>query len=131
MATKFTVTLPDGTTGKRTSASRTYTHVVAVADSVSTRLVQLADRIELAELRLAQVAADSELSLVRMAELVEYWRGVLTECRATELELAERSGDEPASWGVLTWCGRLDLADKAARSAVRYHGFVRVIPVNA
>jgi hypothetical protein len=123
MATKFTVSLPDGTQGKRTSASRTYTHAVAVAHSVAELRDLYADEIRHYQSRLAEVQGGSRNA--------DEYAARIASAQEKLAALEDRPADAPANWGVWGWAGRADLAEKTARQALQAYRFVQVLPVDA
>lgn len=139
--TTFTVTLPDGTPAKRTSENRTYTHAIAVCDTVGHRLgktrEELASQEKMtASYRAVVAAGEVEARYARTLTLADYERFVVNgEAREATLReaiaaLEARPADEELGWGVSGWAGRPDLAEKAARSAAKWSPLVRVIPVD-
>lgn len=98
--TTYTVTLPDGTTATR-KTHRTYTHIVAWCDTTETQAALWQKRLDY---QIECGHTDGDYANV---------------CRA---ELAKITGD---IWRVIHWCGRPDLAYKAADKNADYV----VIPV--
>ena len=136
----FTAQLPDGTTAKRTSENRTYTHAIAVCDTVGHLLgkkrEELASQEKMTESYRVVVASGSPEARYKSLTLADYEDFVVNgEKREAQLreaiaQLEARPADEELGWGGSGGAGRPDLAEKAARQAAKWSPLVRVIPVD-
>jgi hypothetical protein len=111
---KLTATLPDGTIATRTTA-RTYTHIIACArDNAAERAERLAKAQQI------QKWADNPTLTWDQADADRF-----------QAE-AEAIPTEGVTWFAADWCGRPDLAAKAAakREATGYWAGVRIVEVD-
>lgn len=117
MSTKQTlrVTLPDGEIATRKSA-RTYTHAILVRSDLEREAAQAAEAIA----QLDAYVADGHWTQEERDRSV-----------ARREEDLERNRRQP--WGVLAWCGRLELAQKRLDEARRDGTWaeVRLVEVDA
>lgn len=131
MTNRHTATLPDGRIATRTSKSRTYTHVIAVADTA------------------AQAAADRRSSAAWSTRSADHHEGTEPSRYSTAEQIAQRVADYRAAaanaiaeaeryeampdqgaavnWCAMTWCGRPDLARAAARRLSGPGRYVEII----
>ena len=141
---RHSVTLPNGQTATRNSKTRVYSHAIAV-DGITCRRFSHGSRgnarirgmRNTAYARDCQRRADEMDALVVKAgftldtrvtpEVIRALLAIANEGQRTQIEfyagaltLARVDG-----WGALTWCGRADLAEKAARTA-EADGFANV-----
>ena len=142
----LTVTLPNGETDSRTTA-RTYTHAVVASRSIERIRSDFATEIARQEETLEGLL-DTEANEKRMAELAERFESYTVEqgradtLRSIETtegylarhaeELAAFEADPQPEWFALTWCGRLDLAEKALNtSQADFFTEARIVEVNS
>lgn len=122
-----TVTLPDGTVGKRGSARRHYTHAVAAQKTAALEAENIVRGIAYARKQIAEhqailamvergeVARDSRGAAYTYpgAELPETWRGYIADAEARITTLMATEGAD-GEWFVTGWQSRRDLAAKEA-----------------
>lgn len=158
--TKLTATMPCGTLVTRTTA-RTYTHVVVACDDLAVLRADAGKSTDVDRKRYARLTKQVTLGVGGTYTVNDY--GVrpftvtidqsdyddavkaLAGCETFDAYAAmviagrlarhdEKYGDAPTSaWGVVGWCGRPDLAEKAAskhRALFGVHS-VQIVPVNA
>jgi hypothetical protein len=119
----------DGRTFTRTSASRVYTHCVAIRTLLTNEHKNKIQAAEREEQQAAEYLKAAERGFVvvcgrRYPETAETFRNRADDCarrsinlRSDARKIAARieAGEKYASeWVAATWCGRLDLAQKEA-----------------
>lgn len=128
--TKFQVSHPDGTFSTRTSASRLYTHAVAVRTSKETKV---ADLLDLAERFDRCVEVWSESTDYRW-QTPESQKASIEKAAADAARCRQEATEVPdhGVWAVFQWNGRIDLAVKAAAGVSGWASFaeVRVVEVD-
>lgn len=121
-----TVTLPDGTVGKRGSARRHYTHAVAAQKTAALEAENIVrgiayarnqiarHQVHLAQVERGEVAHDTRGTYTYPdAELPETWRGYIADAEARIATLLATEGAD-GEWFVTGWQSRADLAAKEA-----------------
>lgn len=146
---KLSATLPDGTIATRTTA-RTYTHVIAVRPSWEAAIrranadntpARHASNWGFYQARLNGEKLYSDTPEKARAEAIEKLGGheTLEAFAAAKLQEAlarveaAKAAGEYDSWGALTWCGRLSLAQNELAKARKGDWWAQseIAPVNA
>jgi hypothetical protein len=107
--TTLTAILPDGTTATRKTA-RVYTHAIAIFCSGESEIRFWTGRLERDTAYLLEAEANNPNAIYSAGrtwgERADYYRKCVAEDKAGIAAAADH-------WAVRSWCGRLDLAQKA------------------
>lgn len=129
---RHTAVSPDGRPFTRDSYSRLYSHAVFVASTNATARAEAALAVlamerrlaDLVRLPLAQRLPIHEATVARLRERIEEGRGRVAV-------LAQLDPKKPSEWRVLTWAGRLDLAERAVRGQdAQAWAYVEIVPAS-
>jgi hypothetical protein len=116
--TTLTAILPDGTTATRKTA-RVYTHAIAVRTTANAQILHWTSRLERDTEKLREAESHNPNAIYSAGhtwgERADYYRKCVAEDKAEILAAADR-------WAVRSWCGRLDLAQKALDREAKYAG---------
>jgi hypothetical protein len=129
---RHTAVSPAGRPFTRDSYSRIYSHAVFVASTNATARAEAADEVLALERRLAElVRLPPAQRLPIYEETVARLRQWIDDARAQVAVLAQLDPRKPAEWHVLTWAGRLDLAERALRSQeAQAWAYVEIVPAS-